>query len=110
MPIPVMPKQSGDINKPNKPKPRIYKFSGQSLGQTRNAKWSGNVLVAPSCAGPWCAGYPESGVEAIMALERTNSGYTLKLGPCGGNIFSQELDFNEKVIRQCLSGKCTSAN
>jgi hypothetical protein len=106
MPVPKMPKRSGNINKPNKPTPRIYKFSGVAIGETRNMKWASKVIVAPSCAGPWCAGYPESGAEAVMALEKTSFGYRLNLGPCGGNIFTQDLEAKENALRQCLSGKC----
>lgn len=106
LPLPKKPKRSGNINKPNKPVPHIYKFSGVAIGETRNMKWASNVIVAPSCAGPWCAGYPESGAEAIMALEKNSFGYRLILSPCGGNIFTQDLNAKENALRQCLSGKC----
>ncbi|GEM_PF-5841750 len=38
MPLPKMPKRSGNINKPNKPTPRIDKFSGVAIGGTKNMK------------------------------------------------------------------------
>lgn len=105
-PRPVPPAPSGDINNPTPPAPHLYHFSGVSIGRSGTREWNGQVTVIPTCVAAWCAAYPQGNKEAILALRREGSIYTLEYGPCGGQIFVENLDANEAALRACLSGKC----
>ncbi|MBZ8118128.1 hypothetical protein KUD11_05655 [Roseovarius sp. LXJ103] len=60
-----------------------------------------NVL----CTGPWCAG-ARSGAAVLAFVERSEAGYTVTLGPCGGDVFAPTPEVLSTVQRCFEGGAC----
>lgn len=67
-------------------------------------RFSRRITINAQCFGPWCAG-AVSGAESLTLLERTESGYVLRLDPCGGMGFAEPSQGNLEQVVQCLRGK-----
>lgn len=65
------------------------------------------VRLVVECAGPWCPQL-EPDVETLAFAKRTDSGYDLRTGPCGGMVFQKPDAAMLDRVRACLSGDdCT---
>ncbi len=106
LPLPEAPPPSGDINAPNPPAPHLYEFSGVIIGKAANRPLQVPVMVTPTCIAAWCAGHFSGSQNAVMALEVNGPNYSLTYGPCGGQVFTGDLDASEAALRACLNGRC----
>lgn len=68
--------------------------------------FSTRLDLAIKCYGPWCSS-AQSGTEALVFLQKTDTGYTLNTNPCGGHIFANPSKADLKQVEQCyLQGNC----
>lgn len=76
---------------------------GKSLGTGGfKARFEREITLNVLCAGPWCAG-ARSGAPVLAFVERSEAGYTLTLGPCGGDVFTPTPEVLD-TVRQCFEG------
>ena len=61
------------------------------------------VMLHVQCAGPWCA-QPVSGAMYMGFLKSGQSGYSLTIGPCGGDAFADPDAASLETARQCFAG------
>lgn len=108
-PLEPVPQASGYTETPN-PQTVLFRFTGQALtaDNRRLTTQSFDVEVTPGCAGPWCAGYPDSSEHIYFfgAPETRGSRlYTYSPTACPGSQFSATFD-NRQRLQKCLSGRC----
>jgi len=69
-------------------------FSGQKLTKAGAKPFKTNLTVKFSCAGPWCGKLPNKATRTIAILQKDKSGYSINVGPCTPNTFSDNLNSN----------------
>lgn len=79
------------------------RLKGYSLAEGGfNEPFRANLTLIVTCAGPWCPN-PQPGL-ALAFLQRTEAGYELVQGPCGGFLFSNP-DFQMiRAVEICFAG------
>ncbi len=83
------------------------RLKGYSLAQDGFTEpFRANLTLIVACAGPWCP-RPQPGL-ALAFLKRTDVGYELLQGACGGFLFSDP-DFQMiRTVETCFAGgDCT---
>lgn len=94
-----------DLTDPNPEEHRFpAQFEGQALGpEGFTGSYALDMEVTLTCAGPWCAGVPAGGA-GLAFVEMTETGYDLRLGPCGGQYFSAPEPAVTDRIAACHAG------
>lgn len=95
---------TGDINNPREVSVRS-EFQGQYL--TENGFQAAPPLaveIAFTCAAAWCGGMASDGAQVLAFVEQTNAGYTLNVGPCGGQAFREPNATQIEQVLSCMSG------
>ncbi|QIE45446.1 hypothetical protein G5B38_07885 [Pseudohalocynthiibacter aestuariivivens] len=62
-----------------------------------------HITLKIQCAGPWCAS-AVSGEQYLGFLQSGDDGYSLTIGPCGGDAFSEPTGATLETVRQCFAG------
>lgn len=88
------------------------RFSGKALDSSGfGTDFSTRLTLELGCAGPWCAGLPDRSGEILAFVERRDSGYVLRMGPCGGNFFPVPTGVMINKVEAChTGGDCTPLN
>jgi len=81
------------------------KLTGTSMSKAGFlAHFAHDITLSLECAGPWCA-TAESGAEILAFVERSDAGYTLRLGPCGGTAFFDPTAEMKAKALACFRGQ-----
>jgi len=92
-----------------KPEPTLFRFRGRMVGPEGvfGPIRSWQVKVAPQCAGPWCAGFPQDGEEVVGFFERPSTGFRrFEPSPCGGDAFPRTIETIDRLSACFTSGAC----
>ncbi|MGI3163805.1 hypothetical protein [Pseudooceanicola sp. 200-1SW] len=94
-----------DLSNPTPEEHRFpARFEGQALGpEGFTGSYALEMEVTLTCAGPWCAGVPADGA-GLAFVEMTETGYDLRLGPCGGQYFATPDPAVTDRIAACHAG------
>jgi hypothetical protein len=92
------------------PAPVAALFSGNALGPDGfTLPYETELLLQPSCAGPWCGGLVPTGDAIAFARDNGEGVYVIDLGPCGGSVF-EPTDDTVATIVQCMTGGACAPN
>ncbi|SMY08116.1 hypothetical protein [Flavimaricola marinus] len=87
------------------------RFSGTALGPDGfTIPYETELLLQPSCAGPWCGGLAPTDDAVAFARDGGEGAYVIDLGPCGGNVFDTTPAVIETITQCMAGGACTPAN
>lgn len=57
-----------------------------------------------TCAGIWCGTMQSYGAQVLAFVEQTDAGYTLDIGPCGGQAFTDPTPEQVNQVVACMRG------
>jgi hypothetical protein len=86
------------------PNPVDAQFEGFALGPEGFTKpVEAEVILQSTCAGPYCGTFGPG--EALLFAEITDTGYLVRIGPCGGGAFDQVSQDTLDGLAACLRGE-----
>jgi len=78
-------------------------FDGVAYGWSRDVAFEADITLEVACLAGWCGGL-ESGTDVLGFLRKTESGYALSVGPCGGLTMAGVTEEMRAQARSCLEG------
>jgi len=87
------------------------RFTGKALSK-RGFKhnFDEDILLNVQCIGPWCA-YAESGQSFLGFVEKSDAGYSLTIGACGGDGFARPtMEMLDQAVSCMRGNSCISSN
>ena len=96
-------RDTGNINAPREVS-YIAQFDGRYLAEDgfRTAP-SLPVTVTHTCTAAWC-GQLTAGVQTLAYLKQTATGYSIDVGPCGGQAFAEPSRQDLARVEACMRG------
>lgn len=67
-----------------------------------------DLLIRPSCAGPWCGWIPSGETWLVFAREEGDA-LVVEVGPCGGWVFMDPTEAQVAAVRACMDQAGCSA-
>lgn len=100
--LPVVDRDNQETTPPETPIPA--RMTGHSLSaEGFETPFDRRIMLKVQCAGPWCAGV-SSGTRYMGFLKAEDGGYSLTIGPCGGDAFAAPTPAMMETVRQCFAG------
>ena len=100
----VPPSRTENINIPREVSVRS-EFKGEYL--TSNGFQSAPPLavdIAFDCVASWCGQMASDGAQVLAFVLQTDAGYTLNVGPCGGQAFREPSSAQIEQVLSCMNG------
>ena len=62
------------------------------------------VTITETCLSVWCGKVPLN-EDVVVFIEKTETGYSVEEGPCGGMVFASPTPTDLKRLTNCMRGK-----
>lgn len=90
--------------------PREVEVEAQFLGQylTQDGFQAAPPLAVDiefTCAASWCGSMTSDDAPVLAFVEQSDAGYTLTVGPCGGQAFKNPSDAQIDQVLSCMRGE-----
>lgn len=84
------------------------RLRGQALGQTGFfTSFDQEITISVTCLSIWC-GAPDTQHEQIFAVQITDDGHDLSIGPCGGDAVSHDPGQEERLLACHRGNQCVT--
>ena len=78
-------------------------FEGVFLGPSGQTKQQSALLtVDTTCVSVWCGNFPKTDKQMLVFLQKTDVGYRMESGPCGGHFKISPTSKDIRNLKRCL--------